>query len=90
MTIKGGFTIINYSIVTIYSHYAIVIRDEKGEDFLVKFLLSLHGSIELDDAPHSNRYTMSILLVSNIKRHSTTLNFIGEKWKVHLISYDEE
>ena len=62
----------------------------KSEDFLVEFLFSLHGSVELDDALYGTRHTVSILSVGNVKRRSATLDFAREKWLLDAIGCDKQ
>jgi hypothetical protein len=67
-----------------------IVRNGKGENLSVEFFFSLYGSVELDDAPRSNRHAVSILSVGNIESRSATLYFASEKWEVHPVGCDKE
>ena len=67
-----------------------IVRNKKGEDYSIELFFSLHGFIKLDDIPYSNRYTVGILSVGNIKRYIAALNFVGKEWKIHSVNYNKK
>ncbi len=56
----------------------------------MKLFLSFHSSIEFDDTFYGNSYTISVLLVSDIKCRSTILYLAGKEGKVYPVGYDEK
>lgn len=90
MTMECCFVSINNSVVALEPHRAIIVRGREAKALSMKFLFTLHGSVEPDDGPHCDYHTVSILSVSNVKCCSATLTFARKKRKVHSVGGDEE
>ena len=56
----------------------------------MKLLFALHSSKELDNSPRDNSYTISVLLVSDVKHYSTTLYLISKEWEIYLVACHEK
>lgn len=56
----------------------------------MKLLLAFYSFIEFDNTSYNNSYTISVLLINNIKYYGTILNLVGKKGKVYLINYNKK
>lgn len=65
-------------------------QDREGKDFLIDLLLASNKLEKLNKSPYCKCYTMRILLVSNVKSCSATLNFASKEQEIHIVrSYKE-
>ncbi len=60
-----------------------VMRNRKGEDFPVKFLLAFHSPVDFDDTFSSNSHTVCGLTVGDVQRCRAALDLAGEEGKVY-------
>lgn len=90
MAIERDFFSVNDRIMAVYPYLTMIMRDWEGENLLVQLLLPLDKSEELDDSSYGKSYTMSVLSIYDVKRYSTTLNFVDEKRKVYTIARNEK
>ncbi len=90
VTIEGSLVPLNQGVVAIDSHGGMIVRDRKGEDFLVKLFLALYSFVELDDTSHDNSHAVSVLSIDDVKRCSIALHLTDKKREVHSINCDEK
>ena len=74
---------LNNRVMTVYSHRAMIMRDRKGKNLPVKFLLTLHISEKFDDSSYGNGHAVSILPVRNVKCCGAAFHLACQEWKVH-------
>jgi len=67
IAVEGSLVFLNNSIMAVYSHPAMIMRDRKSKDFLVKLFLTLYISEKFDNSSYGNSHTMSVLPVRNVK-----------------------
>jgi hypothetical protein len=61
------------------------VQHKKGKNFLIDLVLALNGLEKLNNSLYCERYTVRILLVSNVKSCRATLNFASKEWKIHIV-----
>ena len=83
MTIKSGIAITDHGIVAVNSDRTMVVRNGKAEGLLVELFFSVYRTVKLNDPSHTKCHAVSILSICEVKRCRATLDFAGEKWKVH-------
>lgn len=82
VAVKGNSASLNQRVVAVHSHRAVIMRDRKGVDFLVKLLFAPHSSVQFDDPSHGESHTVSILSICNIESNGAALHLAHEEWKV--------
>ena len=81
---------IYYGIFAVDLYRPVVVRDGKGKELAVEFALVLYKAEELNDSPRSERYTVGVLAICNVKRLEAALNLVQQEWKEHIVgSYKE-
>ena len=78
IVIECGFVSVDYRIVPVDPHCPMIVRDGKGQDLPMKLLFALYSFVELDDGPHGNSHTVSVLSIGDVKRCNSTLHFARE------------
>lgn len=74
VSIEGSIIAINQSVMTVDPHRPVVMRDWKGKDLPVEFLLPLHISEEFDDSSDRDCHTVGILSIRNVQCRGTALD----------------
>ena len=83
MMIKNRFVFVNYNVMIVYSYRSVIMRDRKDKNFSMKFFLAFHRFIQLKNIFYDNNYTVSVLLIDNIKNRDVTFYLACEKRKIH-------
>lgn len=71
--------------MAIDSYRHVVIGDREGEDIPVKLFLTLNQPEKLDNRLDGKGHAIRILLVCDVKRCSTVLDFVGKEGKVYVV-----
>lgn len=80
---------IDDSVVAVYPHCAIIVRDGEGEELPVESLLAFHIPEELHDSAHSNSHVVGVLAVRDVECCSASLDFARQEREVHVVGGHE-
>lgn len=65
MAVEDGLFFFDDSVITIDLYQLLIVQNQKSKNFVLKFFLVFHGSIEFDNIFYGNSHTVSVLLVGN-------------------------
>lgn len=90
MMIEDCLISLNNSVVIINSHRAMIVRDRKGENLLMKLFFTLHSFVELNKSSYDDDHAVRVLMIDNVESRDVTLHLASKKRKVHSINCDEK